>query len=699
MITSLVLSYLVTAHAQEPRNYLHRAAPMSRLTEWLSQETGEDVRVTSDLKDVILFVRLTNKTADQTYTYIAKTIDCDWSRVNGVVNFHRSSATVARHLSEMRAERLESVSKLLKQFEPVRFDSVAGKKLIEESVALAKKMQEPSGFNWNENRKIQLRAPDSIVCQEVLLALGAERLAQFAEGERVVFSTHPTRLQLPLPREALTALRNWRANSAILAEARKANSQVDEVDEQVRWQFNVLSSHGYSGQEIAVCDVVLRVSSWGVNIVLHAYDADGEQIGVVGDSFNSYWDPDAPPVIKPNNPHADLNERVTLTPEDKLLIGMASSFDASDQREGQISPDLLKLVASFDIIEPLSFAASETLLKFCEARDQDLVCVPYDYLMFQDYERRTVGEVMGRLTDPRGAIRQEVVDNVLLLAGDSPSMSRMGISTLAKAIQKEGRLTIDSLSAAVFFEPDDARASALLSFGIRLCGFDSSGVYDQSVLPLRVYGLLSPSERRMVKESGWRLPLNSCSPAVRQLIQTYIRNEDINGIDYADMQDDDDVAVNGFEVHPFFSSTRNMEQTVFLANPASQPILVSLSTSEQGRLLELNKYEGGAYTSVISERFLAEKIYWSRKNSNYEPPSLYAPITQSVLDLRLSFGELASKSAKYRAQVSQAGKVRPWEELDAETKKRIEALLSKVQEQMRGVEFIGTGKKQPPPAR
>lgn len=198
-------------------NFESKAQNLGRLSEELAAQTGLKLRVSSDLSREIVAVRFHEAEPEVALAKLAEAVDGKWVESGDTRTLMPDSeawrAETNRWQKEWRAgikQRLDQWSEELAK--EGAFD--ADKAYQELSSAISQfeagggQGMRGRGNNW---QRLMTGNPGGRAITKFATTLGPDALAGIRPGERVVFSTNPTRMQRPLPGNSTTLVRDFLA--------------------------------------------------------------------------------------------------------------------------------------------------------------------------------------------------------------------------------------------------------------------------------------------------------------------------------------------------------------------------------------------------------------------------------------------------------------------------------------------------------
>ncbi len=361
-------------------------------------------------------------------------------------------------------------------------------------------------------------SPVTRAMYRAVLNLGPTNLAAVRPGERIVFTTRPTRMQKQLPNGSAIlglAIRE----QALLAEA-SAKSQPTEGQE------DQPSSATFEVFPAAPAKALLSISrsevenSLSVTFVL--YSAEGTVVaesaeGIVLGPDKSGGKREAP---------LGKDKEVALSPESAEMVRLFGnfSFGASNPSGGQRTTELLtQTLEQPTRFDPLRFVVSDAVTAIAKDAGKNLVANLPDYAIgiLSELSDGKIGILEGkRALEREGHTTITEADGWIIARPSFPVESRTNradrgkLEKLMASVKEQLFPTLDDLAQYALSSPAPSEGDAsILYFMLRVPGIMNlfgPGGSDNWTL-LRLYGTLSPSQRRVLS-SGGRLPMSSFSP-------------------------------------------------------------------------------------------------------------------------------------------------------------------------------------------
>ncbi|MCO5298215.1 MAG: hypothetical protein M9921_15310 [Fimbriimonadaceae bacterium] len=512
--------------------FSHVAAPTRVLLPLLSAQTGVPLVVAGAAADEIVVIRVKDAVLNDVLKRIAEVTSCDWKAEGD--GFRLVTANAARSIEE-RTEREQRIANLRKQ-------------IAERVKALQKKdkgdAEEEQGFSMPF-----FSSGDSAAkaITQLLAGIDVSRLATLQRGERVVYSTAPTRMQLPLGRNTSAILGEYvAAHNAEASQIRESMGQEAMTDEQRKAMEFAEKMMG--SRQKPVTDAPVKALLVGsrqslfdtLTVELRLFNAQGKVILSGSDSLmtnTAMFEQMAMAIPGAQGSEEKEKEKPDPDPRpiefSKTTKELAGLFGQLGMGGGtfsmKMSPELRALLLRPDEHDPLSFVPSETLLAIAEMKDLQLVAALPDSLgeftrLFVANSKPTVGRALEEFLkgdETQGGI----ADGWLVLRPARPAENRtirVPRAALAKLIgvsETKGVPSLDDLASyALAAEPPMETPGAMLHlmlFAPNSVGSGMAGPQDWDML--RFYSTLTPGQRDLLAR-GEAIPLPNLSIQQRNFV-------------------------------------------------------------------------------------------------------------------------------------------------------------------------------------
>lgn len=490
-------------------DFSHSAAPTRVVLEALSKQTGVPLFVTGAAAQEIVIIKVKDAVLDDVLKRIADVSSCEW-KVEG--DGFRLIPSVATRNREAKTERDARVAAL--------------RKLIAERDKALNAHLKP-GENWmNEAMLGMYWSPDlgSNAITRLLSQLDLGLLADLQHGQRIVFSTNPTRMQRALGRSATTVIAEFvkEHNDDVKMQEEMGNTAMSDEDGQREM---------ITGTPAKALLIGHRTTDYvGLEVQLVLYDAQGKVLLTANDDralglrrfeeiarMASREEPKA--AEQKPDPDPTPIEFSAITKElSQYLIGMGIPVGKPMSRE------LHQALLRPDRHDPLAFAPSEILVAIATAKKAQLVANLPDSLAgtasLMGNAKPTVGQATEQYFDGK-ELTAETKDGWLTVRPAKPDanrkmrVDRLALTLIVAAGEEKGVPSLDDFANyALACPPPDETPAAYLY--IQLFAPNVAGSQDWDML--KFYATLSQGQRHLLVNGG-RITIPSLTLPQRDIVE------------------------------------------------------------------------------------------------------------------------------------------------------------------------------------
>lgn len=363
----------ITADLNRSITFEHRAAAAPTVVASLGKAAGVEMSASPALASDILIVRVENVRIPELMDRIADLTSSEWIRTNDGLFLRRSNSKVQadeRALKKYRADKLAvALSKLAKSVPPTR-DADELRELARQRRDAHQKITSPDAGDpnaWRRYSEIQKREPLLSLVNEALVAIGPSTLAQIGRGDRVVFSSRPTRLQRQLPAGAVSAVQARMEENRVYRAAQRELG-VEEPMEPLMPDASepeaALALLAVEGEEMIGLGVL--------EATLAIYDSAGRKIGSSQTSLGPIdedFEKDLEQDLKPKEGDVEI----VFGEESKELVEFAT-----DQRKERQDATVVRWrdrMTHMDRYEPLSYGATDLVFSLGTSLKMNTIAV------------------------------------------------------------------------------------------------------------------------------------------------------------------------------------------------------------------------------------------------------------------------------------------------------------------------------------
>jgi hypothetical protein len=265
-------------------SFIAKGETLHTVAQRLSKASGETIIVTGDLMREPVLIDVQGKSVREVMDAMALASYGDWLEKNGAYTLIQSARAQEASREARHKRNVAFVEEVGKKVQELRGKGWTSTSAAEAADGVEKMRQRFSGnvrTQEGERPTITVQGPTvpgagNVVLAQAIEMLGAIKLAEQAEGTRVVYSTAPNRMQRAFPGNLTTSLSVYR----------KAHQEIyDEVRNRPRQDFgaNWQGSLAFPSQrdiQVAKANVIVEKSASGVSVSLQLVGLKGESIGV-----------------------------------------------------------------------------------------------------------------------------------------------------------------------------------------------------------------------------------------------------------------------------------------------------------------------------------------------------------------------------------------------------------------------------------
>lgn len=513
------------------------AVPATRAVAEIAKASGEVLTAAPAMARDIVVVAAKDVPLEDLLARLAEATSGTWVPVEGG---RRLQPDVARRTREAQMTAQRRLAAIRKEIA----DRVAA--LSKKQPATLPEGKEPTEAQMREQMEwYQAQDPGQRALTQLLRMLDPALIAAMQPGDRVVFSTQPTRMQRPMGGNA----------AAVVAQFVEAhNEQVKDVTpedlqqemppgfQMPEWIRERMLRESRPIKEAGKALLVLERTSAFVDLTsvsLKLYDRTGR---VVKSEDTQIYETDPMAMfadVRANNqaaaPSAGAPAKRTPivlsenTKEfEKLFSGM---MGMNMQLTLNIKPEFREVLTRPDLHDPLGFRTSDSLLALADLQGRPLVAVVPDSMggggmsgMFRRREGETVESFLAELRRSTSVTLSEANGWLTVVPKDPAEtrkdrMNREAVAELLQAVEKNGTASLDDL-ARFATKVDNVslgqgqEMSYLMLFVPGIFSFSNLGNVEWDLL--RFHATLNPMQRRGAAE-GIRIPFSSLSPVQKAL--------------------------------------------------------------------------------------------------------------------------------------------------------------------------------------
>lgn len=502
LFTLLAASLVVAPPQTSTVTFETKAEPLDKAMAGLSATTGLKMECTPDMDPEIVILSLHDAPVKEVLQRLARVTSGMWAVNSGKYVLMPDHKT----RDDEKARGLQSRTDKYRETLKKRIEGKEG--FFDRPVRTA-----PSPSGNNEQPEVDLTSPRKIF-SAIYAQIDPAQLATMSENGRIVYSTSPNALQLPIsvPADVLRTFID--AHNALAAsmpkETEQAQQQMQEsfpfpVNETTE-QFKPIKEppskvlFAISRQQSMLQGRLLMFDSKG-KVLYRAEDMLGlEMYGMNIDSMSDVSD-----MAQPPKPEPAQGATISYGPTSKELMKM-SEFGRSGTMP-KLSDDARRELMHPDAHDPLSFTFSDAAIATATDRHDQLIGdIPdeADLVQAMGNNPTTTGQFFNRIIDKHSPLAVSEKDGWLELAPSHPAearefrFDRKAMEDLLAAAQQHGNVTLDDVAAyALRTEPPSVSSVSMGYFFIFLPDAMQILMGKGNEWPaLRFYGTLSPQQRQ-----------------------------------------------------------------------------------------------------------------------------------------------------------------------------------------------------------
>lgn len=551
-----LLALVTSAMAQDDKvTFEGRAAPVTRLLDELSAATGWKVRAAPAMATEFVVVKVKDVPRQELKARLAKVTQGQWSNEEGFEVLAPDAGARARGKAESLAanraklqKSLDQRLKMEKEMDDWKHDGDGG-----------------GGGTFAQFGGMGQQYFESGTRAVTAFLKGTDLnvLAAIEAGQRVVFSTAPTRTQRPLPATVMPFLARIvkEHNDAVEMERRAREEGANATDEWETRMKEMLRAMGVDPDEDRAVPItappakaLVSVSrggrmgmfsgmSMGLRVELVIYDANGKRLTghsdtlyemsqVVDDQEHEY-DPETGEIIeKPAPPEDPNNPKLAFSPTSVHYARFTKAFYLVDERayseeeakpKEEVPADLKAVFQRPDLADPLSYGDTDMLFFLADKKGVQLVANIPDSMWMSASQQNRLADIP-KLLERMGMTVEQTDGWVTVFPSDADQVrrgrfSRGSIVRLAQQSETKKVVSLDDLAAFVAANSDEG----LDGMGERLLSTFVPGALSLNLVTsmdwnvLRLYGSMSPAARTTLQSQG-SVPLAALGGNSRQIL-------------------------------------------------------------------------------------------------------------------------------------------------------------------------------------
>ncbi len=616
MLCLLLWSALLSGAPSDAHvTFTMRAVPLEKAVAEIARQSGANLTVDPPIAKELVILRLKDAPLADVKKRLAQTVDAEWTTQGPKEVLTRTPEIVKRRKQEAFAER---VARWQKTIDALGFDEEWERRYSDTIKGFAVSTQQAetqAERNASSRRQVAFRSqtPQGRLLARALRLIGAERLAEVGVDQRVVFSTLPTRMQVPIVDP------NNRLYDAYLVEGRSwqqaMRQWVDDDQHRIGYYSPFLGEEPPPGGFVHV----VISATYGDSFAeprLYAPDGINAPPMLFARSMLSGEEPK--PIAGFDTPIVDSEETVATK---RLLRPKLGDPPGSVPRLG------LEILLHPESHELMAGGPSDVAIEAAEYKDLNMVATLPDAAHVY-----TLKDLVGRPVTLGTALTrfQELAEvNVDEKAGwltirrrpgelaDSYVIPRKAIATLVKTARRSGAVTLDALAAYASSGVCLDAMSYGLTLANRAVGGTRDYIHPASWKALRLYASLSTQQRAAAANGGATIPIAAMTNAQRVTVAEIVYGEDQS---FSRNGPTEPILGQGFPI----ASSIQSEPTSVLPNGLPPDGAVTFKVGSVPRLYGIGD---GPYASPqeIDPRSVALNAFFRERGKGTSDTERYAP--------------------------------------------------------------------------
>ncbi len=508
---TLVLASLALAFQSKPVTFDRPAATLTKLLPELGRTMGVPLEAATVVGSDVLLIRVSGAPRQGLLDRIAEAAHGTWKPNRQGLILTRDAAQHRKRVEEyVRGEVVKLRQSIAAQTPSASFDANGARDLL----AKVRRQPNQSGMaNYREHQRRMGQSPVGNLFKRLLPLIDLASVVTQESGRRVVFSSQPNRMQLPLGPGATQAIQAFQAEQRIWAEVLGKAGVSREED----WELNSTAVPG-TGPGVRA---ILSLSSQGLRSSFDArvkvLDADGRTVASYNGSLTS-GDMNEERFEKAlGTPTAD--PPLKLSPDAQALLTFAEARRKGDP--AVLDPKLKSRLLWPEKEDPLAFAATDLVSQAGANKRIGVVANVSDLLAMIGTSQMPPNMTPGKLLRIYSFLFDLQEDDDWLVVSSSVPVgefaTRLDREALGRAIRsadRVGRLDLDTVATFTLSNQGMLANQFMQDYVRSVIGQSRSEYWD--VPTLRLYASLRP-EQRKVASIAPGLPLVRLNPSQLEL--------------------------------------------------------------------------------------------------------------------------------------------------------------------------------------
>lgn len=458
----------------------------------LAEASGMKLTTNKNVANDVIAVSAPKATPREIMDQIAYTLQAEWKEVGGEWTLARSEQQIKDQAAEHRKVNIDLVRKALAKmpkFEPWK-DEAAARTLALQIETFER--QSGNDFAHTNYTAVREKMPEARLINQILTAIPAEALADVPFNGRVIYSSHPNRLQKPLPIAVKGPIDQFIRENQMLIDAYEGTST-----------FENARYFGRPQPVKSVSKVILtgkRESLGGLEFHLLMLDEEGSEVGMANKNIEMDLNSD---FMKPPGRLSNDDVVVELKPLSKeLLDGARTMMEGRNMEMSRSVIEFLRMPKKNELLSMINIEAVEAMAK---AEGKPVAIALPELQLFVIMALAADGKVsLKRYQDSllsSGVVRSEK-DGWICFREVDPHLGRIRrvdrttYQDFCQRIVREQRNSLDAFAEFVYKHPTRAE-NTLLPIVMMISGtYPSNFQYQDDLNMVRLYATLNEAQKR-----------------------------------------------------------------------------------------------------------------------------------------------------------------------------------------------------------
>lgn len=534
----------------------------------LSKQVGYPLEAMVSTKEDILIIKVKDVPLGVLLQKIATTTNAEWEQTANGLRLTRNDPIRRKEYAEEQEKLAQQIQVTLDKnrkttLEEKEITDRSAQQIAERLMQMMEQQQSGQpGMDWREQQRLNSQGPAFRMMRKISALLDAKTLASIPEGQNVVMSNLPNRMQKQLPGNIQPYVQNFVKEQVIWAKAMKMARDRRPGQQHYYYVDNLTDP---SQRKIGKVLLILNRSQQmrGIQARLVISDDRGRLLGQANDNLGWDWETYTSKMQEIQKSAANESEIKFSGTSKALQDALQEAYKSAEANRGQpdiqVSDEVKQVLLNPEKNEPLSFVATDCVFETARIKDVDIVCLAPDMMMLGS------GPVSAGGVKPsvflaalsNYSMETEVKDNWITMKPQVPSASRRArtdrvvLGQYLRQAMKEGRVTLDN-RASFAFRSGKTEEEYMPMFLLSMIGLLKSGVeYGGDWDTLRLYGSLTPPQRNAAK-TNQPIPFRSLQASQLEILRHVVFDSPYPRLqvnyeqeDFADAQGEDGVIYGG----------------------------------------------------------------------------------------------------------------------------------------------------------